>query len=97
VGTATPNARELDTETIVHSELFTDCYESIFNEPGEFIIPKNEGLISNDHVKAELGELLSGTKKGRQKDEEITVFKSHGLAAEDIFSAWHVYKKIKQL
>jgi ornithine cyclodeaminase len=96
VGSATPNARELDTETIVRSKLFTDCYESIFNEPGEFIIPKKEGLISNDHVKAELGEILLGRKKGREQDDEITVFKSLGLAAEDIFSARHIYQKIVQ-
>ena len=74
--------------------MFTDCYESLFNEAGDFLIPKKEGAVSNDHVKAEIGEVLSGTKKGRENEEEITVFKSFGIAAEDIFSAYHIYEKI---
>jgi ornithine cyclodeaminase len=95
VGSSVPMARELDTETIVTSKLFTDRYESIFNEAGDFLIPKKEGAVNDDHVKAEIGEVLSGTKKGRENNEEITVFKSLGIAAEDIFSAYHIYKKIK--
>jgi ornithine cyclodeaminase len=94
VGSSTPVARELDTATIVRSKLFTDCYESLFNEAGDFLIPRKEGAVTDDHVKAEIGEVLSGTKKGRENDEEITVFKSLGIAAEDIFAAWHVYVKV---
>src|SRR5258705_4613205 len=96
VGSSTPVARELDTAAIVKSKLFTDCYESLFNEAGDFLIPKKEGAIRDDHVKAEIGEVLSGTKKGREHDDEITVFKSLGIAAEDIFSAYHIYEKIRQ-
>ncbi len=94
VGACAPSVRELDTDTIVKSKLFTDCYESLFNEAGDFIIPKKEGAVTDSHVKAEIGEVLSGTKKGRENNGEITVFKSLGIAAEDIFSAWHIYKKI---
>ena len=94
VGSSTSIARELDTATIIKSKLFTDCYESLFNEAGDFLIPKREGVVNNDHVKAEIGELLSGTKKGREDHKEITVFKSLGIAAEDIFSAFHIYQKI---
>jgi ornithine cyclodeaminase len=94
VGSSTPAARELDTATIVQSKLFTDCYESIFNEAGDFLIPKKEGAITDVHVKAEIGEVLSGSKKGRENDEEITVFKSLGIAAEDIFAARHIYEKV---
>ena len=94
VGSSTPAARELDTALIVKSKLFADCYESIFNEAGDLLIPKKEGIVSNDHVKAEIGEVLAGTKKGRESNEEITVFKSLGIAAEDIFSAFHIYNKL---
>ena len=87
--------RELDTAAIVKSKLFTDCYESLFNEAGDFLIPKKEGAVTDAHVKAELGEVLAGTKKGRENAEEITVFKSLGIASEDIFSAYHIYQKIK--
>ncbi len=96
VGSSTPAARELDTDAILKSKLFTDCYESLFNEAGDFLIPKKEGALTDHHVKAELGEVLEGIKKGRESSEEITIFKSLGIAAEDIFSAWHIYQKINQ-
>jgi len=95
VGSSTPLARELDTPAILRSKLFADRYESLFNEAGDFLIPKKEGAVTDEHVKAEIGEVLSGTKKGRENDEEITVFKSLGIAAEDIFSAYHIYEKLQ--
>ena len=94
VGSSTAAAREFDTAAIVKSKLFADRYESLFNEAGDFLIPKKEGAIKDEHVKAEIGEVLSGIKKGRENEEEITVFKSLGIAAEDIFSAYHIYQKI---
>ena len=94
VGSSTALSRELDTTAIIRSKLFTDRYQSLLNEAGDFLIPKKEGALTDDHVKAEIGEVLSGTKKGRENDQEITVFKSLGIAAEDIFAAYHVYEKI---
>ena len=96
VGSSTPAARELDTAAILKSKLFTDCYESLFNEAGDFLIPKKEGVVTNSDVKAELGEVVAGVKKGRENKEDITIYKSLGIAAEDIFSAWHIYQKIKK-
>jgi len=97
VGSSIAVARELDTNAVLKSKLFTDCYESLFNEGGDFLIPKNEGALNDDHVKGELGEVLIRSKKGRENEEEITLFKSLGIAAEDIFSAHHIYEKmIKQ-
>jgi len=95
VGSSTPFTRELDTPAILRSKLFADRYESLFNEAGDFLIPKKEGAVTDEHVKAEIGEVLSGTKKGREHNEEITVFKSLGIAAEDIFSAYHIYEKLQ--
>jgi alanine dehydrogenase len=94
VGSSTPTARELDTAAIRRSKLYTDCYESLFKEAGDFLIPKKEGAITNTAVQGELGEVLIGKKKGRENDEEITLFKSLGIAAEDLFAAWHIYEKI---
>ena len=94
VGSSTALARELDTTAIGRSKLFTDRYESLFNEAGDFLIPKKEGAVTDEHVKGEIGEVLSGTKKGIENDKEITVFKSLGIAAEDIFSAYHIYEKL---
>jgi alanine dehydrogenase len=96
VGSCMPVARELDTATILNSKLFTDRYESIFKEAGDFIIPKNEGAIDDSHVKAEIGEVLLGKKEGRTSNDDITVFKSLGLAVEDIFAVNHIYQKISK-
>jgi len=96
VGSSTPGARELDTSAVLKSKLFTDCYESILNEAGDFLIPRNEGAITESHIQGDLGEVLAGTKKGREDKDEITLFKSLGIASEDIFSCWHVYQKINQ-
>jgi len=94
VGSCTPAARELDSNAIIKASLFTDNYESLFNEAGDFIIPQKEGAINSNHVKGDLSEVLTGTKNGRTTSDEITVFKSLGIAAEDIFSAWHIYEKV---
>jgi len=96
VGSSTPTARELDTEAILKAKLYTDCYESILNEAGDFLIPKKEGAITDSHIQGDIGEALLGMKKGREDNSEITVFKSLGIASEDIFSCWHIYQKLGQ-
>ena len=95
VGSCTPNAREVDTETVAKARLFTDKYESLFNEAGDFLIPKKEGRITESTVQAEIGEVLTAAKPGRQSPADITLFKSLGIAAEDLYSAYHIYKKFK--
>ena len=63
VGSSTALTRELDTATIAKSKLFTDCYESLFNEAGDFIIPKKEGVVTDSHVKGDLGEGVFGVAR----------------------------------
>jgi len=94
VGSCSPNSREVDTTAILRSSLFTDRYESLFNEAGDFLLPKKEGRITETEVKGEIGEVLTGTKKGRTRPDEITLFKSLGIAAEDLYAAWHIYKAL---
>ena len=94
VGACTPAVRELDTAAVLRSKIFTDSYESLFNEAGDFLIPKMEGALTNEEVKGELGEVISGEKKGREGAQDITLFKSLGIATEDLFAAWHIYQKI---
>jgi ornithine cyclodeaminase len=96
VGAFTPTTRELDSATVQHSRFFVDRRESTLNEAGEFLIPKGEGLISDDHIAGEIGEVLLDRAPGRQTPEEITVFKSLGIAAEDLASAHHVLKKARE-
>ena len=96
VGTYSPVAREIDTETIVDARLFVDRRESALNEAGDYLIPSRAGLIGPEHIVAEIGELLTGVKHGRQSPDEITLFKSLGLAVEDLAAADYLYRKAKR-
>ena len=93
VGASLPIARELDTEAVRRSRLFVDLRESALNEAGDFLIPRNEGAITEQHILGELGELLTGLIAGRQDPADITLFKSLGLAVEDVAAVRHVYEK----
>ncbi|MEW6735803.1 MAG: ornithine cyclodeaminase family protein [Acidobacteriota bacterium] len=97
VGSSIPFARELDTAAVVNAKLFVDRCESALNEAGDFLIPKKEGVINDDHIKGEIGEILLGQVTGRTSPNEITLFKSLGLAVEDIASAHHIYNKALEL
>lgn len=83
VGACIPKARELDTETVRRARVFVDRIESALNEAGDFLIPKAEGAIGDDHLQGEIGELLLSRIEGRRTAEEITIFKSLGIGAED--------------
>lgn len=96
IGTYSPKARELDTATIAAASLFVDRRESALNEAGDYLIPASEGVIGPEHIRADLGEVLIGAHSGRTWPEEITVFKSLGLALEDLAAAAHVYEKARE-
>ena len=88
VGASIPAARELDTETVVDCALFCDSRESLRNEAGEYLLAVKEGAIpGEDHVRGELGEVLADIALGRRSDDELTVFRSLGLAVEDLAAA----------
>jgi ornithine cyclodeaminase/alanine dehydrogenase-like protein (mu-crystallin family) len=90
IGASTPTARELDVDTVAAAALFADSRESLRYEAGEFLLAVSEGAISGEeHVRGELGEVLAGLKPGRRDDEELTVFRSLGLAVEDLAAAEH--------
>jgi ornithine cyclodeaminase/alanine dehydrogenase-like protein (mu-crystallin family) len=90
VGASTVTARELDVETVAASALFCDSRESLRNEAGEFALAISEGVISGEeHIRAELGEVLAGLRPGRADDSELTLFRSLGLAVEDLAAAEH--------
>jgi ornithine cyclodeaminase len=93
VGSSIPTTRELDTQTMVDAALFVDRRESTVNEAGDFLFPQREGAIGPDHIRAEIGELLIGAASGRTSDGELTVFKSLGLAVEDLAAAEHVLRQ----
>jgi ornithine cyclodeaminase/alanine dehydrogenase-like protein (mu-crystallin family) len=93
VGACTPNAREIDSAAVVRSRLYVDRRESALKEPGDILVPLQNGEIGPEHVVAELGELLIERGVGRRDDREITLFKSLGLAIEDLAAAAHVCER----
>ena len=93
VGTSVSFARELDGVAVQRSRLYVDRRESALNEAGDFLLAKKDGLVDDDHIVGEVGEVLVGRVDGRSSNEQITLFKSVGLAVEDLAAAKHVYDK----
>ncbi len=87
VGASSPRYRELATSAVLRCSFFGDSRESVFNESGDFLIPFTEGAIDQDFFRGELGQVLIGAIPGRTAAEEITLFKSLGLAIEDLAAA----------
>ena len=93
VGSSTPTARELDSAAVSRARLFVDRRESTLNEAGDFLIPRREGVIGDGHILGEIGELLLGTHDGRVTPGDVTLFKSLGLAVEDVAAAQFIYRE----
>jgi ornithine cyclodeaminase len=97
VGSSVAFARELDTAAVVVSRLFVDRKESTINEAGDYLFPLRERAITEAHIVGEVGDVLRGAQPGRTSAAEITLFKSLGLAVEDIAAAHYVYEQAKVL
>ena len=93
IGTHSPNSREIDSATMAAARIFTDRRESALNESGDYLLAAKEGLVNPESILGEIGELLIGAKTGRTSATEITLFKSLGLAIEDVVTANHLYQK----
>ena len=87
VGSHAPAARELDAKLVARSRVVVDTYEAAFAEAGDVLLAIEEGAISREHVSAEVGEIVVGKKPGRQRADEVTLFKSCGVAFEDAVTA----------
>ena len=86
VGAYKPDSRELDTEAVVRARVVVEEREAAFEEAGDLLIPIKEGRIGEDHVVADLGELLKG-ERVRRGPEDVTLFESVGIAYEDLVVA----------
>ena len=85
--------RELDTASVLKSKIICDQKDACLAEAGDIQIPLEEGAMTEDDIYGEIGDLVTGAKKGRESDEEITLFKSVGLSIQDISTAYHVYQR----
>lgn len=87
IGSFTPEMQEIDLATVRRSRVFVDSIEAALAEAGDLLIPLNAGEITLDHISTELGEVIAGSKPGRTSTEQITFFKSVGVAVQDAVAA----------
>jgi alanine dehydrogenase len=95
IGACRPSQREIAPALVARAALFTDSRAAVLKESGDVIQSISEGRFAEDHVRAELGEVVNGSKPGRQSPEEVTLFKSLGLAIEDLTAADLVYRRAR--
>jgi ornithine cyclodeaminase/alanine dehydrogenase len=95
VGAFTPSTREIDSETVRRARVILDAESAAGREAGEILIPIAEGIINREHVKGMLADVVSGKVAGRESLDEITLFKSCGLAIEDLVTARLAYARAK--
>lgn len=95
VGAHTPRARELDSDTVARGRIFAESRSVLLAEAGDVLIPISEGRVSEAHVLGEIGEVAAGTVAGRVSRDDVTIFKSTGIALEDVIAAKVVYESAK--
>jgi alanine dehydrogenase len=96
MGQYDPSKRELDTTTIERSTYVPDLRERALQDAGAFLHALEEGVVTEDHIHAELGDVVAGTAPGRESDDEITVFDSGGTGIETVASAYLLYEKARE-
>jgi len=97
IGSYKPTDCEIPAETILRSKVVVDSREACLSEAGDLIIPLQKGLINKEHIYAEIGEIVAGSKKGRESEKEVTVFKSVGNAVQDLAAAALVLNNAQRL
>jgi ornithine cyclodeaminase/alanine dehydrogenase-like protein (mu-crystallin family) len=89
--------QELPAATVARARVVIDHRSASLTEAGDLIIPIQQGLIHEYHIYAELGEIAAGLKPGRMSDDEVTLFKSVGVAVQDIAAAGRVLAAAERL
>lgn len=97
VGSGIPDRRELDDKIVLRSKIVVDTHASAMEEAGDLLIPLSKGLITAEAIHADLGEVLTGRRSGRTDEQEITIFKSVGVALQDVAAAAWAYRRAQAL
>lgn len=97
VGSFTPEMQEIPSLTVVRSKVIVDSRSASLAEAGDLIIPLKEGLINEEHLHGEIGEVAAGKIAGREFEDEITFFKSVGLAVQDVAVAELIRRQAEEL
>jgi len=93
VGSSYAGPSEVDSALVVRSRFIADSREGVLNQGAEFLRAKAAGLIGDEHIVAEIGQVLAGDIEGRLSPEEITIYKSLGHIVQDLASAWALYSQ----
>jgi ornithine cyclodeaminase len=93
VGSSHAGPTEVDNDLVVHSRFIADSREGVLTQGAEFLRAKAAGLIGDDHIVAEIGQVLAGDVEGRRSPQEITVYKSLGHIVQDLATAWMLYSE----
>jgi len=97
IGGYTPEMQELPVETVARARIFVDSRATVMDEAGDIVQAIRAGVIDESNIYAELGEIVLGTKEGRQSDNEITFFKSVGNAVQDATAAQLALKNARAM
>ena len=93
VGSGYAGPAEVDNHLVARSRFIADSREGVLHQGAEFLRAKAAGVIGDDHIVAEIGEVLAGKIAGRRSADEITVYKSLGHIVQDLASAWALYSQ----
>lgn len=91
VGSSRAGPVEVDDALVVRSRYFVDSREGVLAQGAEFLDARARGLIGDDHIVGEIGEVLAGTVEGRRRADEVTAYKSLGHIVQDLASGWALY------
>jgi alanine dehydrogenase len=97
IGSYTPEMQEVPGETVARARVLVDSRTAVLAEAGDLLIPIAQGLIDESHIHGEIGELAAGRISGRETDEEITFFKSVGVAVQDVAVAELIVRRAAAL
>lgn len=97
VGSSIPTTCEVDSEVVTRSRFFVDFKESALELAGEFRNAKRAGLIDDRHIVGSIGEIIAGRVMGRSSNQDITLFKSLGMASEDLMAADFIFRESERL
>ena len=97
IGAYTPQMQEIPAETVLRAKVVIDHRKASLAEAGDLLSPLRQGLMTEDHIYAELGEIAAGLKPGRTSPEEVTLFKSVGVAVQDVAAAIAVLEAAQRL
>ena len=96
VGACRPTQREMDAALVARGDLFVDSRDAALVEAGDIVLGIRDGAFTESHIKAELGSVVSGRAPGRTSQDRLTIFKSLGLAVEDVAAAHLAYERARE-